>query len=191
MGSAGRLITGWQLTSNCGWEWQQGAAARWSPFPSEEVLLPSWSTLRSTWYQPNILCCCRQPLTNNPHTINNHWKSPSTAPIMPIPMCKGTILWCGCDPLTNQPGCQIKTNKQLLVECGRVSAVFCRHWCTTYGVYHCIDLNSSLLINNDTKRRLIAKWQHNWFHKSKPANHMIPVILFFWFRIVGGGRYCW
>ena len=54
-----------------------------------------------------------------------------------------------------------------------------------YGVYHCIDLNSSLLINNDTKRRLIAKWQHNWFHKSKPANHMIPV------RIVGGGRYCW
>ena len=68
---------------------------------------------------------------------------------------------------------------------GRVSAVFCRHWCTTYGVYHCIDLNSSLLINNDTKRRLIAKWQHNWFHKSKPANHMIPV------RIVGGGRYCW
>ena len=27
--------------------------------------------------QPGILCC-HQPLTNNPHTINNHWKSPST-----------------------------------------------------------------------------------------------------------------
>ena len=35
-----------------------------------------------------------------------------------------------------------------------VGAVFCRYWCTIYGVYHCIVPNSSLVVNNDIEHRL-------------------------------------